>query len=208
MVKIKEMSFREKYQGVLDGMALLEEFALPIVKEDLGEEKLAELKSEWLKQSEPIPENASDQEKYEIAFRNWLRNWQRAYDLVRDALGERGTEKFIRRAVDAWEKKNAGPALYILGFVKAVAPQKAFRTFGTQIAYQFQPYTPYSISEFNGKRMVLKASHCKFLDVEGCNDPCKVACQKIVPLWMKEQFKVKMALEPVGKSCTITFTPL
>jgi hypothetical protein len=56
--------------------------------------------------------------------------------------------------------------------------------------------------------MILSVPHCKTLDFEGCEDTCTVACQKLIPLWMKEQFKVKMTLEPVGKSCTITFTAL
>jgi hypothetical protein len=208
MVEIKEMPFKEKYEACIGGVKALESFGFSLVKERLGDDKLDELKNILQKQSHPIPEDASYEEKYEIAYRNWMQNWQSAYDLVRNELGESGTDEFIRRAVDYWKKKSPRAALYILNFVRAISPQSAFRTFGKQIAYTWQVYMPFSISEFNGQRMILSVPQCKTLDFEGCEDTCTVACQKLIPLWMKEQFKVKMALEPVGKSCTITFTPL
>ncbi len=202
------MPFKEKYEVCLGGSKGLEEFGFPIVKEHLGNSKLDELKSIIQKQTEPIPEQASYEEKYEIAYRNWMRNWQRAYTFVGDEMGESGREEFVRRGADYWEKKGSGAALHVFNFVRAVSPQTAFRTFGKQIAYQWQVFMPFSISEFTGQRIVLSVSHCKTLDYEGCEDTCTVACQKLIPLWIKEQFKAKMSLEPVGKSCTITFTPV
>jgi hypothetical protein len=208
MVEIKEMPFKEKYEGCIDGVKGLEGFGFPLVKEHLGGDKLDELKSILQKQSEPISEVASYEEKYEIAYGNWMRNWQSAYDLVRNELGESGTEEFVRRAVDYWEKKFPRGALYLMNFVRAISPQTAFRTFGKQFAYLWQVYSPFTISEFTGQRMVLSMSQCKTRDYEGCEDTCTVACQKLLPLWLKEQFKVNMTLEPVGKSCTVTFAPL
>ena len=82
MVKVKEMSYDEKYKHILDSAKLLETVALPIVKEGLGDKKVAELKSAWQKQSENIPEGASVEDKYETAFHNLLRNFQSAYDLI------------------------------------------------------------------------------------------------------------------------------
>ena len=209
MVQIKEMSYDEKYKSILDAADTLEGTALPIVKQELGNEKLAELKSIWQKQSENIPEGASFEEKYEIAFRNFLRNWQSAYTFINDQLGKGGTEKFENALVKENERKSAGASLSMFKFIRAIAPQTAFRTFGKQIAYKLQALTPLSVRELTGKRMVMDVSHCKFLDVEGCNDPCRVACMEVSPEWLKEQFNVKMSLEPKeGKSCTITLSPL
>ena len=209
MVKIKEMPYEQKYKGVLDGEETLKDSALPIVKENLGSEKVAELKSIWQKQSENIPEGASYEEKYEIAFRNWLRNWQSAYNFVNSQLGKRGTEKLENALLKENERKSAGASLSMFKFIRAIAPQTAFRTFGKQIGYKLQALTPLYVSELTGHRMVIEVDHCKFLDVEGCNDPCRVGCMKISPVWFEEQFKVKMSPEPKeGKSCTITFSPL
>ncbi len=102
MVKIKEMPFKAKYEFCVNGMTALEAFGFPLVKERLGDGKLDELKSMLQKQSKAIPEDASYEVKYEIAYSNWLRNWQSAYDLVRNELGESGTEEFVRRAVNYW----------------------------------------------------------------------------------------------------------
>jgi len=208
LVKIKEMPFKAKYEFCINGAKALEVFGFPLVKERLGDGKLDELKSILQKQSRVIPEDASYEEKYEIAYSNWLRNWQSAYNLVRSELGESGTEEFVRRAVNYWEKQFPRAALYMMNFVRAISPQTAFRTFGKQFAYQWQAYMDFSVPEFSGKRIVLSVPHCKTLDYEGCEDTCTVACQKLIPLWLKEQFKIKMALEPVEKSCTVTFTPI
>jgi hypothetical protein len=209
VVKVKEMPYDEKYKRILDSAKLLETIALPIVKEDIGDKKAAELKSTWQKQSENIPESASVEEKYEVAFHNLLRNFQSAYDVINDKLGERGTEKLINGWVKELERQTGGSSLYLYKFIRAIAPQTAFRTAGKQIAYQFQFVTPYSIPELTGQRMVMDIPSCKFLDVEGCDAPCEVVCQKITPLWLKEQFKIKNSYErKEGKSCIATFTPI
>jgi hypothetical protein len=208
LVEIKKMPFKERYEGMLTNMKVLESWTIPIVKEQLGDSKVDELKSIWQKQAEPIPEDASYEEKWEIAYRNWMRNWISAYDFVRNELGECGIEKFIRRGADAWKKATSGPALHVLNFVRAISPQTAFRTFGKQIAYTWQSLDDYSIPEFTGKRMVLTVSHCKGMDVKGCETVCKIGCKKLLPLFLNEQFKVKATFEPAGKSCTITLTPL
>jgi hypothetical protein len=208
MVEFKEMPYDEKYGSVLDYMKLLEDFVLPLVKEDLGDEKVAELKSIWQKESEPIPEGASHKEKYEAAYCNWLRNWASAFNFVSKHLGESGTEKFKHEDAEALKRKNASPALFILRLMRAISPQTAFRTFAKQMAYQLQVFTPFSISELTGHRMVANLPHCKVLDAQGCDDFCIVGCQKISPLWMKNQFNVKMTTERKGKSCTVTLTPI
>jgi hypothetical protein len=186
----------------------LESWTIPLVKEHLGDSKVDELKSIWRKQSEPIPEDAFYEEKWDIAYRNWTRNWISAYDFVRNELGESGTEEFIRRGADAWKKATSGFALHVLNLVRAISPQTAFRTFGKQIAYTWQSLDDFSIPEFTGKRMVLTVSNCKGVDVDGCERICENGCNKLLPLFIKEQFKVKATFEPVGQSCTITLTPI
>jgi hypothetical protein len=137
-----------------------------------------------------------------------MRNWISAYEFVRNELGEGGTEEFIRRGADAWKKETSGAALHVPNFVRAVLPQTAFRTFGKQIAYTWQSLDDYSIPELTGQRMVLAVSHCKGMDVEGCETVCENGCKKLLPLFLEEQFKVKATFEPAGKSCTITLMPL
>jgi hypothetical protein len=77
-----------------------------------------------------------------------------------------------------------------------------------QMAYQYQVFTPLSLSELSGQGAVMEIPHCKVLDVEGCNDFCTVGCQKAFPVVVKDQFNVKVKFKPKGKSCIATFAPL
>jgi hypothetical protein len=210
MVKIKEMSFDKKYQGVLDGVDILETFSFATIRESLGDQKVEELKNIWLKQSEPVPETASVEEKYHITYRNWLRNWETAYDFVNSQLGEKGIEQFKRASVKEWTRRNAGAPLQLFKFMRFIAPKTAFKTFGKQIAHQWQAYfTQSSVSELTGQRLVLDVANCDFLAVEGCTHPCTIGCQQISPMWLKEQFKLEMTPKrKEAKDCTITVTPL
>jgi hypothetical protein len=206
---IKEMPFDEKYKHILDDQKLLETIALPIVKEGLGDKKVAELKSTWQKQSEKIPDGAPDEEKYDVAFRNMLRNFQSFYDLINEKLGKNGIEKFNHAYVKEMERETGGASLYLYKFMRAIAPQTAFRTAAKQLAYQLQFLTPYSVPELTGHRMIMDIPNCKFLEVEGCNAGCEVMCQKIFPLMLEKQFKIKNAYErKEGKRCIATFTPI
>jgi hypothetical protein len=209
MVVVKEMPFEEKYEAALNGVKILGRFAFSTVKEGLGDSKVEELKGLWQKQSEPVPKDASYEEKYEIVFRNWLLNRQTAYDFVESQLGEDGTGKLIHNAVGEWEKTTSGLTLNMFKFVRAISPQTAFRTLSKQMVYQWQAFTPFSLSELTGRRLILSVPHCKFRDVEGCDGPCLVGCQKIYPMWLEGQFRLAMTLEPkADKSCTVTITPL
>jgi hypothetical protein len=170
MVEIKEMSYREKFEEVLGNINFLKENVISFVKEKLGEEEVEELRRVWEKESEHIPEDALDQGKYEIAYRNWLRNWESSYNLVSSKLGEEGVEEFKQASVEANIRKNSGIALSLLNFVRLVSPQKAFNTFSKTIAYKFQVFTPISGFELTGKRAIYTVGHCKVLDVQGCEE--------------------------------------
>lgn len=207
IIAVKEMSYDKKYSSVLDYMKLLEDFVLPLVKEDLGDKEVAELKRLWKSESKPIPDGASIEEKYEIAYGNWTRNWASAFNFVGKRLSEKGTEKFKHAAVEGLKRKNASPALYMLKIMRALSPQTAFKTFAKQMAFQIQVFSPLAVSELTGRRMVVDVSHCKVLDVDGCEDVCLVGCKEIYPIWMKDQFKVNYEPNRKGKSCTITLTP-
>jgi len=73
MVKVKEMPYSEKYAGTLDYMKLLDTFVSPLVQKHLGDEGVAELQRAWQEGLRSIPEDASFEEKYEIAYGNWMR---------------------------------------------------------------------------------------------------------------------------------------
>ncbi|MCX6000596.1 MAG: hypothetical protein NTU41_13705 [Chloroflexi bacterium] len=208
MVKVKEMPYSEKYAKVVDQMKFDEGFILPLVQKGSGDQAAAELKKLWQEGVKPIPEGASFEEKYGIAYSNWIWMAKSAYGLTRQRMGEDGIEKFERAEIEALKKRNAGPALFLLRLMRAILPGTAFTMTVKQMAYQMQWIAPMSVSELTGSKAVLNIPRCKILDFPDVEDICLVGCQSTNPLWIAEQFKAKMAFERQGHSCTCTVAPL
>ena len=206
-MEMKEMPYEEKSQGVLAEMDMFYGFVVPMVEKGLGPGKVAELRAIWQNESESIPENAGPQEKFEAAYRNWIRNWESAYRFVESSLGERGVEEFKRegrRANFEQLKKTAGrPALLMLRLMTAISPSPAVRTCAKQVSYQLQMFTPLRVLELSGDKLVLDARPCKVADCANGGAMCTVGCQQIYPAAF-EPFGVNLSFNPQGKNCTIT----
>lgn len=208
MVKIKEMPYSEKYAIVLDNTKLDDTFVLPFVQKHLGDQALVELQKIWREGVKPVPEDASFEEKYEIAYGNFIWMAKSNLSFIRKQLGEDGIEQFKRAEVEALKRKNASPALFILRLVRALSPGSAFTMTAKQMAYQLQWITPFSVSELTRRRAVYNIPRCKILDFPDSEDLCVIGCQSIYPMWVAEQFIVRMTFERQGNSCTCTLTPL
>ena len=208
MIKIKRMPPKEKFARVTDNMEFDEKFILPLLQRHLGDQAAVELKRTWQEGVKAIPDDASFEEKYEIAYGNWIWMARNAYGFTREKMGEDGIEKFDRAEVEALKRKNASPALHFLGLIRAFSPGSAFIMTAKQIAYQLQWLTPFSVSELNRDRTVMDIPRCKILDYPETEDICLVGCQNTYPAWVAEQFKVNMEFERQGNSCKCTLTPL
>ena len=204
MVEIKEMPYDEKYSSMLSYLKLLDDNVLSLVEKELGAQKVAELGTIWQNGTQTICEDATYEEKFNIAYGNWVRKYSSAFNFVSDNLGENGVEKFKDTSVEAMKRKNSSPALYLLKLMRAVSPKTAFRTFAKQMSYQWQVITPLSVSELSGNRLVVHTSHCKVLDYADCEVCCTVSCQNVTARWLEDQFKLKMTTNRQGKSCTVT----
>ena len=202
----KEMPYHEKLQGIIGYGNLLRDFDPHLVNEDLGKQKSIELQSIWKNESESFREDASDKEKYEIAYRSYLQNWVTANNFMGKHLGEFGTTKFVRASIAAWKQKYARFA-FALKILFTLSPKTAFRILAKRLAYQMQVFSPFSVSELNEHRMIINATPCKILETRDRNDFCLWACQNIVPAWLEAQFNVKMNPHRQGTSCTAIFEP-
>jgi len=207
MVEIKEMPYDEKYSGVLSYMKLLDDNVLSLVEKELGAQKVAELNTIWHNVTQTIREDATYEEKFNIAYGNWVRKYASAFNFVSENLGENGVEKWKETAVENLKRKSSSPALFLLKLVRAVSPQTAFRTFAKQVSYQMQVFGSLSVSELSGSRLVVR-SHCKVLDYADSEVLCTVGCQEAFPVALKDVFNVKVTFELKGKICTATFAPL
>jgi len=208
MVKIKQMPYGEKYAKVIDNMKFDETFILPFVQKHLGDQAVSELKGIWQKGFKPIPEGASFEEKYEVAYGNWIWLAKNIYPFIRERMGEDGLKEFERAEIEGLIKKNASPALYMLKIIGAISPSTAFAMTCKQMGYQFQWLTPFSMSELTRDKAVLDVPRCKILDFHDTDDICLVGCQSTYPMWVAEQFKISMKWNRQGNSCTGILAPL
>lgn len=208
MVAVKEMPYNDKYAKVTDNIKFDESFILPFVKKHLGDQAVSELKGIWQKGFKPIPEGTSFEEKYEVAYSNWIWLAKNIYPFIRKEMGEDGLKTFEHAEVEALIKKNASPALLPLKFIRLFSPGTAFAMTCKQMGYQFQWITPFSVPELTRHRAVLDVPRCKILDFPDTDDMCLLGCQSTYPMWMAEQFKVSMKWNRQGNSCTGILTPV
>ena len=173
MAKVKEMPYEEKYSMVIDNIDYHESAVMPLVGEIFGEQTMAELKKMSQEEIQPIPEAASCEEKYEIAYSNWIWSGKSVYKLIRGKMGEEGINKFERPNVELRKQKNASPALFILGLIRLFSPTSAFNMTARKMAYQLQWLSPYS-TELTDNRAVLNIPRCKILDFPDTEDLCLV----------------------------------
>jgi hypothetical protein len=207
MVKVKQMPYGEKYAKVIERMKFDKAFILPFIQENLGSRAVGVLKDIWQKGFKPIPEGASFEEKYEVAYGNWICLTKSAYSFIRKQMVEDGIKKFERAEVEALKKKSIGLPLIPLKLMRLFSPGKAFAMTARQIAYQLQWLTPYSVRELTRNKAVLDIPRCKILDFPDTDDICLVHCQSTYPMWVAQQFKVGMKFNRQGNSCTCTLTP-
>jgi hypothetical protein len=207
MIKVKEMPYSEKYAVVLD-QTKPDVLIMPFIRKHLGDQALIELQKIWQKGIKPIPEDASGEEKYEVAYCNFIWRAKSNINFIRIHLGEDGIEQFKLAEVEELKRKNAGLTLFILGLVRAISPGSAFTMTAKQMAYQFQWITPASLIELTHDRAVFDIPRCKVLDFPDSEDICLIGCQSVYPMWVAEQFKVGMKFERRGNSCTSTLTRL
>jgi hypothetical protein len=135
MVKVKEMPYNEKYAKVIDNIKFDQAFIVPFVQKHLGDQAVAEIKKTWEEGMNPIPEGASFEQKYEIAYANWIWLAKQIFPFIRQRMGEDGMKKFERAEIEGLIKKNASPALLMLKIIRVFSPGTAFALTAKQMGY-------------------------------------------------------------------------
>jgi hypothetical protein len=203
MVKVKEMPVKEKYANLLATIKQ-DSFTPVFIGEKLGQQARQEYEEECRQVAKPIPESASDKEKYEIDYGNWITAGGIAFDFIKKRAGEEGLQEYIRADVEVIKRNNSGSALFLLKLIKSVAPGTAFRMVAKQMAYKLQWLADYMVPELSGSKIVMEIPHCKVLDYPGGEGSCMIGCQKIYEIWLAEQFGLEMKTRRKGYSCTLT----
>jgi hypothetical protein len=205
---IKVMPYEDKFEIVMDNIKFAESLAADFIEEHLGYAAKTELQRLYRKGISDIQEDASFEEKYEAAYKNWIWIAKSDFKFIRDRMGEAGIELFEGADVEALKRKNASPSLYMLSFIRAISPGAAFKMTAKEFAYQLQWLTPFYVEELDNRQAVYVIPQCKILDYPETIDLCQIGCQSIYPQWVAEQFKASMKFTPQGHSCTCCLTPL
>lgn len=207
MQKIKTMPHGEKYAIVLDRIKSHDVLLSAYIKKHLDEQALFELKKLWQEGAKPIPEDASVEEKYEIAYGNLM--WQGKSNLkfIRMRLGDEGIEQYKLEQDEELKRKNASPALIILGLLRAISPGSAFIMTAKKMAYQIQWLIPsMSLVELTPHKAVYNIPKCKVISFPDMEEACNIDCQGAYPMWLAEQLKVGLRFERQGDSCKAILT--
>ena len=208
MVELREMPFDEKYSIVQDNIAFSETFIDKFITKHLDKDAVSELHKRKQQVITQIPEDSSDEEKYESAYNNWIKTSIIEFKFVRERLGDEGMDKFVKADVAALKEKNASFALSMLDIIKRIAPSYGFSITAKELTYQLQWITPFSVPEMTSERVIFDIPRCKILKYPDVDDLCIIGCQNIYPQWIAEQLKVNMEFSPQGKSCTCVATPI
>jgi len=206
MHKVKTMSYNEKFAVVIEKMKPNGSLISLFIKKHLSEKALFELQQIWKEGIKPIPQNASDEEKYEIAYSNLMWRGKSNLKFIRMHLGEDGIEQYKRAQVDELKRKNVSPTLFILRVLRAVAPGSAFIVTAKKMAYKFQWITPFSLVELTRNKAAFNIPRCKVIGFPDMEESCTVDCQSVYPMWLAEQFKIGLKFERQGDSCKAILT--
>ncbi len=173
MVKVREMPYSEKYINVQD--SIKHEALVPVfIEKHLGKAAVADFQKVCQERIKPIPEEALPQEKYEIAYSNWMWTGKCAFGFIRERMGEEGMKQFVRVDIEALKHENASPALLILKLIRLISPGLAFSMFSKQTTYKLQWLSPYSVPEMNRNKVIFDIPQCKILDFPDSDDVCLI----------------------------------
>jgi hypothetical protein len=205
MVKIKEMPYKEKYGMVLSNMKI-EGPGMAFIEKQLGKQAVTDLQQEFQKGIKPIPKNASDKEKYEIASSNlsWMGGTK--YSFVKSRLGDEGINQCIRVDVGFLKTVTPRPALFLMSLIRLISPGAAFTMMMKQMAYKFQYGGPTALSELSQNKAVMEVKPCNMLNFPGGESLC-ILCQRETPIWLREQFKIETKVNRKENGCSFTFNP-
>jgi len=206
MQGVKMMPYSEKYAIVLDKIKSNDVLISPFIQKHLGEQALVELQKIWQEGIKPVPEDAPDKKNYEITYGNLMWRAKSNLKFIRMHLGEDGIEQYKLAQVEELKRKNSGPALLMLGLLRAIAPRTAFTMIAREMAYKLQWLTPFSLVELTKTKALLNIPRCKVIGFPDMEEVCIVDCQAAYPMWVTEQFKIGLKFNRRGDSCNVVLT--
>ncbi len=205
MIEIKPMSFDEKLTNIQKYEKNIRSYTRRVVKQELGKEKLEELETLWKQNSQPIPTDAKTEEKYEVAYKNYLQTYVTGEHFMAKYKGHFGVAEFNRAAINSMRKTGATRSNVLAKTMMSVTPKMSFQMIAKEMAYRLQVFSPLTVDKLDENQMVLKLTPCKA--ASNSRDFCNVACQNVIRVWLEAQFNIKMDSTIQGTDCTVKIAP-
>ncbi|MBW1648471.1 MAG: hypothetical protein JRJ72_10275 [Deltaproteobacteria bacterium] len=111
MVKVKEMPYSEKYKLAQENGMFLKNLAPAFIESHLGHQAALELQEALQEQVRAVPENASFEDKHEVAYGNFIRIGKYNFNFIREKMGEAGIRQFMRHWASSGRSRQAMPLL-------------------------------------------------------------------------------------------------
>ncbi len=205
MIEIKQMSFDDKLANIKKYEKNIRSYTRSVVKQELGKEKLDELETLWKQNSQPIPTDAKTEEKYEVAYKNYLQTYVIGERFMAKYNGDFGIAEFNRAAINSMKKTGATRSTVLAKTMMSVTPKMSFQLIAKELAYRLQVFGPFTVDKLDDSQMVLTLAPCKA--ASNSRDFCNVACQNVIRVWLESQFNIKMDSTIRGTNCTIKIAP-
>lgn len=207
-VEIKRMPIEQKVRFVSKSIAREYVYIPEFFRRYADENAVTQLINDWQRGIEKLDREVSIEERYHVTYGNWIWMSKTVYKNIRNVMGQQGISKFERAEIDEMKKRTSLLMLLVIKVLYAISPQTAFAMVVKSLAYQFQWLTPLELIKINDREMIVKILQCQILDYEDTADLCAVSCQHTYPLWMGEQFRLKMQTKRDGQGCLKTLTIL
>jgi hypothetical protein len=205
MIEIRQMTFNEKLRNIQKYEKNIRSYTKSLVKDKLGKERLEELETVWNKNSKTIPSNAKDEEKYEVAYKNYLQTYVIGEHFMAKCQGHFGVAEFNRAAINSMRKTGTTSSNVLAKTMMAVTPKTSFQTIAKELAYRLQVFSPFTVDQLDENQMVLTLTPCKI--ASNSRDFCNAACQNVIRIWLEAQFNINMVSTIQGPNCTVKITP-
>jgi len=205
MIEIQQMSFEEKLTNIQKYEKNIRSYTRSVVKQELGKEKLEELETLWKKNSKPIPTEAKTEEKYEVAYKNYLQTYVIGEHFMAKYKGDFGMAEFNRAAINSMRKTGATRGTVLAKTMMGVTPKMSFQMIAKEMAYRLQVFSPFTVDQLDENQMILRLAPCKV--ASNSRDFCNVACQNVIRAWLEAQFNINMVSTVQGTDCTVKIVP-
>jgi hypothetical protein len=207
--RLPEMPCREKFRKAFQAVCSYQDRIPDFITKRLDRQAVVELTSFWQAGIIPVPEHASDKEKYEIAYNNWQWTSRCNLEFIEEQLGKEGLNAYVVE-----ETQNARRALSDIDlagarFLEVIAPRLGFRTKAEQLLHEMQWMTPLELTTVAKQSLQAQTSPCKMLKTPGMQrQGCEINCRRVLSGMAAEHCHIRMDFQSQGDGCRISLSPL